>query len=57
MSIHPEERIIVAHFNHNLRGLESDGDEGFLRDFCERNHLVFRSTKKDIASIACEMKK
>lgn len=57
MGIHPEKSIIVAHFNHCLRELESDGDEGFLRDFCARNCLVFSSDKKDIADIAREMKK
>lgn len=57
MKIHPKKWIIVAHFNHSLRGAESDGDEIFLRDFCESNHLIFESAKKDITSIAKEIKK
>lgn len=29
-------RLSAAHFNHNLRGAESDGDEAFVREFCNR---------------------
>lgn len=28
--------LSAAHFNHNLRGAESDGDEAFVRQLCDR---------------------
>lgn len=48
----PLEGIIVAHFNHGLRGANSDADEALVRDFCEKNNLTFFSEKMDISSLA-----
>lgn len=31
--------LSAAHFNHHLRGAESDGDEAFVREFCSRYEI------------------
>lgn len=31
--------VSAAHFNHRLRGEESDGDEAFVRHFCQRHDI------------------
>ncbi|MBX9681804.1 MAG: tRNA lysidine(34) synthetase TilS [Gemmataceae bacterium] len=48
--------IHLAHFNHKLRGADSDADESFVNDFAARFHVPFRSTQCDIAAAACEAK-
>ncbi len=37
--------LMVAHFNHGLRGRQSDADEAFCRDLAEKLHLPFFSGK------------
>jgi tRNA(Ile)-lysidine synthase len=39
--------LIVAHFNHGLRGTESEEDEKFSRDLSEKMGLAFVSGKMD----------
>jgi tRNA(Ile)-lysidine synthase len=33
--------IVVAHFNHEFRGKESDADEKFVRELAKKNDLEF----------------
>jgi tRNA(Ile)-lysidine synthase len=56
IKIHPKESIIIAHFNHELRGEESERDELFVRDFCQKNSLIFECGRADIKSLAKEQK-
>jgi tRNA(Ile)-lysidine synthase len=39
--------LIVAHFNHGLRGRESNADEKFSRDLAKKMGLLFCSEKMD----------
>ena len=50
--IHPLQNIIVAHFDHSLRGEESDGDSEFIADFCHSRNIIFEVEKMDIADLA-----
>ena len=56
MKSHPKSQIIVAHFDHSLRGSESDGDREFVVDFCKKEKITFEVEKMDIASRAVEQK-
>lgn len=49
------ERLVVAHYNHLLRGSESDGDEAFVRETCRRLGLACRTARgrvEDSQSVA-----
>ncbi len=42
----------AAHFNHLIRGEESDRDEKFVRELAERSGVPFYCGKKDIPALA-----
>lgn len=44
--------IECAHLNHNLRGGESDGDEQYVRDLCERFSIPFHCKSVDVLSMS-----
>ena len=48
----PRNAIIVAHFDHGLRGADSDGDRIFVETFCHENSLIFEAETKNIAEMA-----
>ncbi len=43
--------IAVAHYNFGLRGLASDEDENFVKEFCDKNQIPFFSTKTDTKKV------
>jgi len=43
-----------AHFNHKLRGAESDRDEAFVRAWCEQQKIPFICGSADVAAVAAE---
>ncbi len=42
--------VEAAHFNHRLRGAESDGDEAFVADFCHRNQIPLHLGSEDVSA-------
>jgi tRNA(Ile)-lysidine synthase len=44
--------VAVVHFNHHLRGAESDGDEDFVRELAAGRHLEFLRGEADVAQAA-----
>jgi len=44
--------IAVAHYNHELRGEESDRDETFVMDICEEHGIPFYSGRGDVTGHA-----
>jgi len=56
LKIHPKDKIIIAHFNHQLRWTESYRDELFVRNYCEKNNLKFESRTANIGEISQQNK-
>jgi tRNA(Ile)-lysidine synthase len=46
--------LSVVHFNHKLRGAESDGDEEFVANLAREYDLNFKSDSDDVAQYAAE---
>ena len=44
--------VSAAHFNHCLRGADSEGDEEFVRSFCEAQGIVLHTGRGDAAEHA-----
>ena len=40
--------VTAAHFNHHLRGAESDRDEAFVRKWCEEHGIPFVCESGDV---------
>ncbi|HEX7862358.1 MAG TPA: tRNA lysidine(34) synthetase TilS [Verrucomicrobiae bacterium] len=49
-----EWRLHIAHFNHCLRGAESDADEQFVHATADRLKLPFTSARGDVNALAAE---
>ncbi len=46
--------LAVVHFNHQLRGAESDGDEALVRDLASSLHLEYLGGEADVGRVARE---
>ena len=49
-------RVECAHFNHCLRGAESDRDEAFVRSLCARLGVPAHFGRGDVAAFARDRK-
>jgi tRNA(Ile)-lysidine synthase len=45
-------KLVVAHFNHQLRADESDGDEAFVREYAAKCGLEFHADRGDVRAEA-----
>ena len=46
--------VTAAHFNHQLRGADSDRDEAFVRDWCAERGIPFVCGRGDVRELAAE---
>jgi tRNA(Ile)-lysidine synthase len=49
--------LAAVHFNHHLRGAESDGDERFVRNLADSLGIAFIGGEADVARVAREKKR
>jgi tRNA(Ile)-lysidine synthase len=49
--------LAVVHFNHHLRGAESDADEAFVRKLADSIRIAFIGGEADVARLAREKKR
>ncbi len=45
-------RLVAVHINHMLRGEEADGDEEYVKRFCEERAVPFDCYHKEVAELA-----
>ncbi len=46
--------VQAAHFNHQLRGKDSDEDESFVREYCKKKGLTCHVDRGDVSAFAKE---
>jgi len=52
LSRQPDLTVIAAHFNHHLRGEESDRDESFVRDLCRQWRIPLTVGQGDVKAFS-----
>lgn len=55
-NIAPNNKLIIAHINHNLRGQSSDIDEEFVIDLAKKLNLDIHTRSVDVKSFAARQK-